>query len=83
MLHNNLTDASLDLFLRFAKDAGNWSGQPLVGGNFTVTRQDKGNLTDLKKHGLLTTFADDGDAWIDFTPSGKALAAQHGIVIEN
>lgn len=74
-----LTPASLALFLCYAKDAGNWSGQPLVGGNVKQGMAANGNLTDLKKAGLLTTFKSDGEAWISFTAAGKALAEQNGV----
>ena len=78
----NLTAASHALFMEFAEDAGNWSGMPLVNGNVTVTQADKGNLTDLKKNGLLTTFVDEGNSWVSFTDSGKAYAAKHGVTID-
>ena len=77
----NITDTSLNLFLDYAEDAGNWSGTPLVGGNVGGSKEDRGNLTQLKRAGLLTTFAEDGDTWISFTPEGKRLAAEHGIEI--
>ena len=78
MTTTTLTAASLTLFLALAADAGNWSGTPLWGGNVGGSRADNGNLTDLKRRGLLTTFSDDGE-WITFTPAGVELAAQHGI----
>jgi hypothetical protein len=73
----NITPRSLELFLAYANDAGNWSGQPLFDGS----KEDRGNLTQLKQAGLLTTFTDEGCLWIDFTEAGVALAAQHGIEI--
>jgi hypothetical protein len=75
----NLTSASLDLFLAYAEDAGNWSGNPWVDGNVSLDAAGRGNLTDLKRKGLLQTFTDDGDAYIVFTDAGKTLAAEHGI----
>lgn len=77
----SLTEESLKLFLLYANDAGNWNGNPLVGGNITHTQKDNGNLTDLKKKGLLTTFRSDGYDWIEFTAAGIAFAALHGIEI--
>lgn len=74
-----MTPASFALFIAYAKDAGNWSGQPLVGGNVKQDMAANGNLTDLKKAGLITTFNSDGDMWIKFTASGRAFAAQYGI----
>lgn len=77
-----LTPASLELFLKFARDAGNWSGTPLVGGNFEFTAADRGNLTDLKVKGLVRTFRDEGHDWVEFLPAGRELAAAHGIKID-
>ena len=78
-----LTAASHDLFIEFAKDAGNWAGHPMVNGNVTVTQAQKGNLTDLKKAGLLTTSVDDGISWVSFTVAGEAYAAKHGVQIRD
>jgi hypothetical protein len=75
-----LTAASLALFLEYANDAGNWGGTPLVGGNVTMDAAAKGNLTDLKKNGLLTTFREDGEMWINFTAAGLELLRSHGVV---
>ncbi|WP_290055645.1 hypothetical protein [Amycolatopsis solani] len=76
-----ITDTSLRLFLAFARDAGNWSGTPMVGGNVEIGKEGRGNLTQLKKAGLITTFRWEGDAWVDFTDAGVALAAEHGITV--
>lgn len=70
-----LTTASLKLFLSLANDAGNWSGTPLL----EVNETEKGNLTDLKAKGLITTMTDDGCVFACFTDAGIALAAEHGI----
>lgn len=84
----NLTDASRKLFLDLARDAGNWSGTPLFGGNVGDEVADKGNLTDLKVKGLVTTFAERNGkgqpmlSWVEFTPAGRAFAAEHGIEID-
>lgn len=78
-----ITEASLALFLLYAEDAGNWSGTPLVGGNVGGSKEDRGNLTQLKRAGLITTFVDEGFAWVIFTPAGVALAAEHGIDIQS
>lgn len=75
----NLTPASQALFLAYAKDAANWSGTPLVGGNVGFSKQDCGNLTDLKKHGLLDTFESDGESWVRFTNAGVELAVFLGV----
>lgn len=74
----DITVRSLALFLAYAKDAGNWSGTPLVGGNVGGSAEDRGNLTQLKQAGLIRTWNDDG-LWIAFTDAGKALAMEHGV----
>jgi hypothetical protein len=80
-----LTPASLDLFLALANDAGNWSGMPLIGGNVQVTKAQRGNLTDLQEKGLiqLQYCSDTKGHFAAFTDSGKALAAEHGITIDD
>jgi len=76
---------ALKLFLLYAKDAGNWSGQPMVGGNVWLlgAKEDRALLTWCKRAGLLTTFTDMGDgcSFISFTDAGVALAAEHGIEV--
>jgi hypothetical protein len=78
-----VTDRSLALFLEYARDAGNWSGTPLVGGNVGGSKEDRGNLTQLKKAGLIVTELSDGHVWLMFTRSGRDLASDHGIKIEH
>jgi hypothetical protein len=73
-----ITTESLRVFLAYANDADNWSGTPLVGGNVGGSKEERGNLTQLKQAGLIKTFNDDG-VWIQFTAEGKVLAAEHGI----
>lgn len=73
-----ITVASFELFMQYANDAGNWSGTPLVddGGNTGAdAKANRGNLTQLKKLGLVTTFRSDGCNWLDFTDEGKRFAA--------
>jgi len=70
-----LTPASKSLFISFAEDADNWGGEPLL----DITAEQRGNLTDLKKHGLLTTFRDEGCDWVIFTDAGREFAAANGI----
>ena len=72
-----LTTRSHDLFMGFAEAAGDWSGTPLFEGG----KSWAGNLTDLKKVGLLTTSTDEGCTWILFTEAGEAYALAHGIDI--
>jgi hypothetical protein len=76
-----LTTNSLNLFLDFARDAGNWSGTPLVGGNVGGSKEQRGNITQLKQAGLIKTFKDAGETWVTFTPAGIALAAEHGVEV--
>ena len=70
-----ITPASLELFLGLAEDAPNWSGTPMA----DVTAQERGNLTQLKRVGLLTTYVDEGTPFAVFTDAGKQLASEHGI----
>ncbi len=81
-----ITERSLALFLAYAKDAPNWSGTPLVGGNvgggsLEERRRNRGNLTQLKQAGLIETWTDNG-TWIEFTDAGHALAAAHDVIID-
>jgi hypothetical protein len=76
-----ITERSLAVFLLYANDACQWSGQPMVGGNVGGSKEDRGNLTQLKQAGLIRTFRSDGSDWIIFTEAGRALAAEHGIEI--
>jgi predicted transcriptional regulator len=78
-----LTTASLETFLTYARDAGNWTDTPLVSdGNITCTKEMRGNLTDLKKKGLIR-IDDDGEyKYVVFTKAGSELAAQHGIEVQ-
>jgi hypothetical protein len=75
---NKVTEKSHQLFLAYANDARNWNGNPLVGGNVGGTKEERGNLTQLKQAGLITTWYDDG-TWVTFTEVGKAYAKSHGI----
>jgi hypothetical protein len=81
----SLTKKSLDLFVAYAEDADNWSGSPLVGGNVGGSKEDRGNLTQLKKAGLITTDYDRQDdcTWINFTKMGREYASALGIFIPN
>jgi len=83
---HGLSDGGLELFTDLAEDAGNWSGQPLFGGNVGCDPSDRGWLTELKKKGLVTTFADDEDSslsWVVFTDAGRALADKLGTTLED
>lgn len=77
-----ITEKSFEVFMAYAKDAANWSGQPLVGGNVGGSKSERGNLTQLKKAGLITTSQSHDlgvQSWVSFTEAGQELAAQHGV----
>lgn len=57
-----LTEASLALLLAFVRDSGNWSNMPLL----DITKEQRGNLSDLKRKGLLTTCRDEGCEFVSF-----------------
>ena len=71
-----LTPASLKLFTDLVKDAPNWNGCPLV----YLNRAERGNLTDLKRMGLLETEDDgDGNIFAYFTKKGSTHAVAIGL----
>lgn len=84
------TENTLNRFIKYAQDAGNWGGSPLVGGNVGGDPADKGFILNMKKAGLITTWEDRGvinrrvvvSVWLEFTDSGKALAAAHGVTVK-
>jgi hypothetical protein len=82
-----LTPASLETFLAYAADAGNWGGNPWVSaGNITPTKAQRGNLSDLVKKGLICIGDSEGrgrsrDQYLVFTATGLALAAAHGVEV--
>lgn len=82
MTQVNITEKSKALFIAYAKDAGNWSGQPLVGGNVGGSKEDRGNLTQLKQAGLITTQFAEGCTWLQFTVAGREYAASLGINLD-
>ena len=70
------------LFVLYVEDSGNWGGSPMVGGNVTLLgdREDRGLLTHLKRAGLITTFKDGGNAFVEFTDEGRAYAVELGLL---
>ncbi len=78
-----ITEQSKTLFVAYVEDSPNWAGSPMVGGNVGAEEKDKGNLTQLKKAGLLET-CPDGDRpdimWITFLRRGIDYAKELGIV---
>lgn len=83
MTEIKITETSKNVFLAYAKDADNWGGTPLVGGNVGGGRKERGNLTQLKTAGLIETWLDEGNTWIAFTAAGKNYAKTFGIIIED
>ena len=75
---HNLTADSLALFRELADCAPHWSGTPMI----DITNEQRGNLTQIKRAGLLTTFNSDGCLFADFTNAGKTLAADLGHQID-
>ena len=73
-----LTADSLALFLALARNAGNWSGTPILD---ELTADQKGNLSDLKKKKLIRVFLHEGCRFAEFLPAGDALALAHGVDI--
>ncbi len=69
--------------MEYAVDADNWGGCPLVGGNVGGSVEDRGNLTDLKKAGLIETIKEGHNSFVVFTMAGKAFAKDHGIEIHD
>ena len=76
-----ITATTLAQFLAYAEDAINWRGAPMVDGNVGFGKEGRGNLTQMKRAGLITTFRSDGENFIEFTPEGRALAAEHNIQV--
>lgn len=80
MMQVEITDESMRVFKMYAKDARNWNGSPLVGGNVGGSKEERGNLTQLKKAGLITTFEyEKGFVFIIFTAKGEEYAKSLGI----
>jgi len=77
----NLTERTKEVFKMYAEDAGNWNGNPPIGGNVGGSKEDRGNITQLKQAGLITTDTDEGISWIRFTKAGREYAATMGITI--
>ena len=74
-----ITDESKRVFLAYANDANNWNGNPLVGGNVGGSKEERGNLTQLKKAGLIETQEDEGNTWLYFTLKGQEYARSLGV----
>jgi hypothetical protein len=71
----SLTASTISLFVELVNDAPNWSGNPLL----DITKEQRGNLTQLKQAGVVETFKADGDQWVRFTEAGMLMAEQMGL----
>ena len=78
-MQNELTATSAKLLTDLIQDAGNWSGRPPLNGNVQTDNALKGNVTDLKKQGYISTQLDEGFAWVNFTKKAVEFAAANGI----
>lgn len=79
-----MTTETEKLFIELGEDAGNWSGQPMLDYNVPIGRQRRGNLTDLKKLGLLRTASNEDGTYVVFTDKGKELLKnQYGINVRD
>lgn len=82
-----ITAESKRVFVNYAEDAPNWSGGPMVGGNTGGYKEERGNLTQLKRAGLIVTEETRDrrngricvDHWVYFTPAGIYYAGKLGI----
>jgi hypothetical protein len=72
-----MTDETAKLFRSIVEDLPNWTGTTPCFNHLNAAR--RGNLTDLKKLGLVTTFRSDGDDWIELTPAGEDRARELGL----
>jgi hypothetical protein len=81
-MRKELSSGCLLLFLAYAYDAANWSGNPPIGCNVEHGRRENGYLTHLKKAGLLSTWTDEGLAWIRFSERGKAAITEIGFSLD-
>lgn len=77
-----LTDTSLKLFIELAEDAKNWHNVIPTDGNVKITKRLRGNITNLKRAGLITVKESGGSSWLLFTPKGEEYADQLGIDVE-
>lgn len=71
---HTLTPASLALFIKLAK--GHVNQFPLIE---DLSKSEEGNLTDLKKLGLVETYKEDGCLWSIMTEAGCKLSVEQGI----
>lgn len=76
-----ITEASQKVFWLYADDAASWCGGcPWVSeGNISPTKEQRGNIGDLVKKGLIKINESDGQKYITFTQAGVEFAKTLGI----
>lgn len=83
MIHTELTPDSLKLFHYLADEKSRFGDDPYLEDLRTMSQADNGNITDLKKRGLIRvdemTY---GKHLVVFTPEGTKLAVSLGIDID-
>lgn len=72
MTQVQITADSLKVFKRHWDMRKDWFGTPLL----EITKEERGNLTQLKRAGLLDTFRDEHCDFVSFTDAGEAFGAQ-------
>ena len=80
----NLTPDTLTFFRNLVDDSGNWGGSPMIGNGSNIpgdASAHRGHLTALKKAGLVTSFKDRSDTFVEFTAAGRAYAAELGMQV--
>jgi hypothetical protein len=80
IMQPKITETSKEVFKGYADSAAHWNDMPLVDGS----PSERGNLTQLKRAGLIRTFSDDDSqtlTWMQFTPAGAAYATQLGYTV--
>lgn len=78
MIPPPLTPETFSFFRSLVDDAGNWGGDPMIGTGSNIpgnAAAHRGHLTALKKAALVTTYRDQGDTFVSFTPTGREFAA--------
>ena len=76
-----ITEASQKVFWLYADDAASWCGGcPWASeGNISPTKEQRGNIGDLVKKGLIKINESDGQKYITFTQAGVEFAKTLGI----
>ena len=77
-INNGMTEETEKLFVELVADAWNWAGMPLWDGNVAGSKERRGNLTNLKRMGLVKTEKRDGLTWVIFTAEADKLAVAMG-----